>query len=72
MKPLYEIRRSGVTLCVSHVPNLGYAAQIIRDMERSGLHLYCDGKKAKSRSGVASTGSGKGNTSISTISKQGG
>lgn len=72
MKPLYEIRRSGVTLCASHVPNLGYAAQIIRDMERSGLHLYCDGKKAKSRSGVASTESGNGKLSTSNIANQGG
>ena len=71
MNPIYEIRRSGVTLCASHVPNLGYGIQTIRDMECSGLHLYCDGKKVKSRPGVASTVSGKGNKSISNISNKG-
>lgn len=70
MNPIYEIRRSGATLCASHTPNLGYGVQTLRDMERNGLYLYCDGKKVKSRSGVASTRSGKGNISISNISNQ--
>ena len=46
--PQYELRRSGETLCRSSIPNLGYTPEILKDMERHGLHLYCDGKKVKS------------------------
>lgn len=44
---VYEIRRSGVTICAGSVPNLGYSAAILRDMEKAGLHLYRNGKKEK-------------------------
>lgn len=45
--PVYEIRRSGEVLCRSTVPALGYAPDTLKDMERNGLHLYCDGKRVK-------------------------
>lgn len=47
MADRYEIRRDRVTLCVSTVPHLGYSPDTLRDMERSGLHLYCNGKRVK-------------------------
>lgn len=47
--PVYELRRSGVTLCRSSIPNLGYPPDILKDMARNSIHLYCDGKKVKSR-----------------------
>jgi hypothetical protein len=71
--PLYELRRSSETLCRSSIPNLGYSPDILKDMERHGLHLYCDGKKVKSRPRSSSPGSGKGwNGSTPNISKFGG
>ena len=35
--PLYELRRSGETLCRSSISNLGYAPETLKDMERHGL-----------------------------------
>lgn len=71
--PQYELRRSGITLCRSSLPHLGYSADTLRDMERHGLHLYCDGKKVKSRPRSSSPGSGKGwNGSTPNISNFGG
>lgn len=71
--PLYELRRSGETLCRSSIPNLGYAPETLKDMEHHGLHLYCDGKKVKSRSRSSSPESGKGwNGSTPNISNFGG
>lgn len=43
----YEIRRSGQVICRSSIPDCGYPKEILRDMERNGMHLYCDGKKVK-------------------------
>lgn len=43
----YEIRRDRVILCTSTVPNLGYSPDTLRDMERHGLYLYCNGKRLK-------------------------
>ena len=59
MKPVYEIRRAGVTLCCSTIPNLGYSKEVLRDMEHSGLHLYCDRKREKAASRGANTESGR-------------
>ena len=59
MDSLYEIRRAGVTLCRSTVPNLGYSKKTLRDMERSGLHLYRNGKREKAASRGANTESGR-------------
>ena len=47
MESLYEIRRSGITLCVSSIPGCGYNTVTLRDMERNGLHVYCNGKREK-------------------------
>lgn len=47
--PLYELRRSGETLCRSSIPNLGYTPETLKNMARNGIHLYYDGKKVKSR-----------------------
>ena len=47
--PTYEIRRSGQVICSSSIPDCGYPKEILKDMERNGMHLYCDGKR-KSRS----------------------
>lgn len=60
MKPLYEVRRGKEVVCTGSVPDLGYSKDILQDMERNGLHLYCDGKKVKSRSRSSSPESGKG------------
>ena len=46
---LYEIRRSGEVMCSSSVPDLGYPRDIIKDMEKNGMFLYCDGKRVKNR-----------------------
>ena len=56
----YEIRRAGQVICSSSIPDLGYSKEALRDMERGGMHLYCDGKKVKSRPSRSRTGSGKG------------
>lgn len=49
----YEIRRSGQAICSSSVPGCGYPKEIIKDMERNGMHLYCDGKrKSRPRTGT--------------------
>ena len=59
MADTYEIRRTGDVLCSSPVPNCGYSKDIIRDMERSGLHLYHNGKREKAASRAANTESGR-------------
>ena len=46
----FEIRSNGVTLCTSSIPNAGYQTDTLRDMERSGMHLYCDGKRLRTAS----------------------
>lgn len=58
--PTYEIRRTGQVICSSSIPDCGYSKEILRDMERNGMHLYCDGKKVKSRSRSSSPESGSG------------
>lgn len=45
----YEIRRSGQVICSSSIPDCGYPKEVLKDMERNGMYLYCDGKR-KSRS----------------------
>lgn len=55
---VYEIRRSGQVLCSSSIPNCGYSREVLTDMAKAGTHLYCDGKKVKSRPGRSRTGSG--------------
>ena len=57
--PTYEIRRAGQVICSSSIPDCGYSKDILRDMERNGMHLYCEGKKVKGRPGRSRTGSGK-------------
>lgn len=44
---VYSIRRSGVDVCVSSVPNCGYKPETLRDMAKAGLYLYKNGKKVK-------------------------
>ena len=46
-KSVYEIRRSGVTICASTVPMLGYPSETISQMQKNGLHLYMDGRRVK-------------------------
>ena len=58
--PTYEIRRSGTAICSSSIPCCGYPKEILRDMERNGMHLYCDGKREKAASGRSRTESDKG------------
>lgn len=58
MADTYEIRRNGATLCSGHVPQLGYSKETLRDMARSGLHLYHNGKREKAASRAANTESG--------------
>ncbi len=57
---IYEIRRAGQVICSSSVPDCGYPKDILRDMERNGKHLYCNGKREKAASGRSRTESGKG------------
>jgi hypothetical protein len=59
MGNLYEIRRGKITLCVSSVPNCGYTKETIRDMERSGLYLYRDGKREKATAGAGTSHGGR-------------
>ena len=44
----YEMRRGKDTLCSGTVPNLGYSAEWIRDMERFGIFLFKNGKRVRS------------------------
>lgn len=44
---LYSIRKSGVEVCVSTIPNCGYTPDVLRDMARAGFYLYKNGKKVK-------------------------
>ena len=46
-KSVYEIRRSGITLCESTVPMLGYPSETISQMQKNGLCLYVDGRRIK-------------------------
>lgn len=57
---IYEIRRNGEVICSSSIPDCGYTPETLKDMERNGMHLYCDGKKVKSRSRIGTPESGKG------------
>lgn len=59
MQPVYEIRRAGVTLCSGSVPLLGYSREILKDMDRAGLHLYRDGKREKAALRGANTEDGR-------------
>lgn len=63
---MYELRRGKEVLCVSSVPFLGYSPEVLRDMERSGLHLYKDGKREKPPRSCQ-TGSGKQNKSTGIV-----
>ena len=45
--PTYEIRRAGQVICSSSIPECGYRKDILRDMERNGMHLYHNGKRKK-------------------------
>ncbi len=49
---IYELRRGTVVLCSSTVPGLGYGKEILKDMRRNGILLYCDGKRADRGSGA--------------------
>lgn len=69
---VYEIRRSGTTLCRSTLPNLGYAPAMLKDMARHGLQLYCDGKKKKAAPGLDLRDAAQGNGTIPNISNIGG
>ena len=57
--PTYEIRRAGQVICTSSIQDCGYPKDTLQDIERSGMCLYCDGKKVKSRPGRCRTESGK-------------
>lgn len=69
---MYEIRRSGTTLCRSALPDLGYSPAILKDMDRHGLHMYCDGKKKKAAPGLDLRDAAQGNGTIPNISDIGG
>lgn len=63
---MYELRRGKEVLCVSSVPFLGYSVAILNDMEKSGIHLYKDGKREKPPRSCQ-TGSGKQNESTGIV-----
>lgn len=44
---MYEIRRGKEVLCSSSVPGCGYPNEILRDMSKFGLQLFCDNKRIK-------------------------
>lgn len=67
--PLYELRRDGVPVCASRMYLLGYTPEIIRDLEKSGLRLYKDGKREKPPRSCQ-TGSGKQNETTDIISEK--
>lgn len=43
----YSIRKSGVEVCVSTIPNCGYTPDVLRSMAKEGYYLYKNGKKVK-------------------------
>ena len=44
---VYTIRKSGVDVLESHVPNCGYKPEELRAMAKEGYYLYKNGKKVK-------------------------
>ena len=59
--PTYEIRRSGHVICSSPIPDCGYDKPTLKDMEKNGMHLYCDDKKVKkAATGQSRTDGSKG------------
>ncbi len=63
---MYEIRRGGQVICASSIPDCGYSKEILRDMQRSGMRLYCEGKRKATGRGANSDG-GKEKTTITRI-----
>ncbi len=57
----YEIRRSEQVICSSSIPDCGYPKEVLRDMERNGLYLYCDGKRKKATGRGANSVGGRPN-----------
>lgn len=47
VRDYYELRRGNAVLCTGDVPNLGYSADVIREMARNGMYLYKNGKRVK-------------------------
>lgn len=46
---LYEIRKGGEIYASSHLENLGYTPQRLKEMQAAGYELYVNGKKAAKR-----------------------
>ena len=44
---VYSIRKSGVEILESHVPDCGYTPAELRSMKQAGYYLYKNGKKEK-------------------------
>lgn len=44
---VYTIRKSGMEILESHVPNCGYTPDTLRSMAQAGYYLYKNGKKVK-------------------------
>lgn len=44
---VYSIRKSGVDVLESHVPDCGYTPETLRSMKQAGYYLYKNGKKVK-------------------------
>jgi hypothetical protein len=44
---VYSIRKSGVEVARSTIPNCGYTPETLRAMKQEGYYLYKNGKKVK-------------------------
>jgi hypothetical protein len=44
---IYSIRKSGVDVLSSPIPNCGYTPETLRSMAQAGYYLYKNGKKVK-------------------------
>lgn len=48
---MYEMRRYGVTYCVSSLPKCGYPEKVFRDMIEAGYEYYAGGKLQRKAGG---------------------
>ena len=47
MPDKYEIRKGGAVYASSEIKNLGYPEETLRQLQRAGYKLYCNGRLVK-------------------------
>lgn len=45
--PVYTLRKDGVTVCQSSLPDCGYSTEMLKELREAGYELYADGKKVR-------------------------